>query len=100
MKTRQLNIILFILSLLPFQVWAQQGSSGEQDLTGMWRGTLYNDTTQKLLTYELAISEEKGKLTGYSYTIFDIDGKKEVGVKKIKIKRKNDELVIERSEER
>ena len=95
MKTRQLSKIFLVFFLLPMYVWAQPGSITEQDLTGMWRGTLYNDTTQKLLTYELAISEEKGKLTGYSYTIFEIDGKKEVGVKKIKIKRKNDELVIE-----
>jgi hypothetical protein len=95
MKRYLLNKFILIIFLVPIQVWAQPGVSIGQDITGMWKGTLYNDTTQKFLTYEIAISEENGKLTGYSYIIFDIDGKKEVGVKKIKIKRKHDQLVIE-----
>ena len=87
--------ILLLLLLLPTLVTAQPGSSADQDITGLWKGSLYNDTTQQYLPFEIAISEEKGKLSGYSYTVFDIDGKLEIGVKRIKIKRKGDELTIE-----
>ena len=87
--------ILLLLLLLPTLLTAQPGSSADQDITGLWKGSLYNDTTQQYLHFEIAISEEKGKLSGYSYTVFDIGGKLEIGVKRIKIKRKGDELTIE-----
>ncbi|MEO6734451.1 MAG: hypothetical protein ABIN01_24740 [Ferruginibacter sp.] len=93
MKRQLLNSILIFL-FLPVYLFAQP-SSKDVDLTGLWKGSLYNDTTKKYLPYEIAISEEKGKLSGYSYTLFDIDGKQELGVKKIKIKRTGDQLVIE-----
>ncbi|MEO6720737.1 MAG: hypothetical protein ABIN67_10225 [Ferruginibacter sp.] len=95
MKRQLLHKILIIFFLFPIYAWAQSGSLTNADITGMWTGALYNDTTQKYLTYEIAITEEKGKLSGYSYTIFDIDGKKETGVKKIKIRWKNDDLILE-----
>jgi hypothetical protein len=95
MKKRLLNKILFILFLFPLQLFAQTATEKERDITGLWKGSLYNDTTKKNLPYEIAISEEKGKLVGYSYTQFDIDGKKEIGVKSVKIKRKDDQLTIE-----
>ncbi len=95
MKRQLLNIIVFVSLLLPIKLFAQPASSADQDITGLWKGSLYNDTTKKNLPYEIAISEEKGKLTGYSYTEFDIDGKKEVGVKRVKIKRKDGQLIIE-----
>ncbi len=98
MKKRLFNSIIFISFLLPASLFAQDASSAEQDITGLWKGALYNDTTKKFLPYEIAISEEKGKLTGYSYTLFDIDGKKELGVKRIKIKRNNSQLIIEDAE--
>jgi len=94
MKRQLLYKILFIL-LLPIHLFAQPNPSAERDITGLWKGSLYNDTTKKYLPYEIAISEERGKLSGYSYTLFDIDGKKEIGVKSIKIKRKGDQLIIE-----
>lgn len=90
-----LNKILFLFFLLPFQLFAQTALDPATDITGLWKGSLYNDTTKKNLTYQIAISEEKGKLVGYSYTLFEIDGKKEMGVKSIKIKRKDNQLTIE-----
>lgn len=84
-----------ILFLLPLQIWGQTGLPAEIDITGLWKGELYNDSTQKYLSYEIAISEEKGKLTGYSYIVFDIDGKKEIGVKKIRVQKKDDKIIIE-----
>lgn len=95
MKKLLLNKLLFVLLLVPAFVLGQTGEEKEQDITGLWKGTLYNDTTQKYLPYEVAISEEKGKLSGYSYTMFDINGKKEIGVKRIKLKRDKDGIIIE-----
>lgn len=81
--------------LFPICLFAQTDKTAEQDITGLWKGSLYNDSAKKLLPYEIAISEEKGKLTGYSYTLFEDSGKKEIGVKRIKIKRKDGEIIIE-----
>ena len=92
---RQLLKTVFTVFLFPLTVSAQTATPLENDLTGLWKGFLYNDTTRKNLPYQIAISEEKGKLSGYSYTLFDIDGKKEQGVKKIKIKLKDDQVIIE-----
>lgn len=80
-------IAVFILQF-PLQLFAQ-------DLTGLWRGYMYNDTTQKNYKYEIAISEKKGKLFGYSHTYFIIDNKEYHGVKKVSIKKKNEKIVVE-----
>lgn len=79
---------LFVFFLLPLQSFAQ-------DITGVWTGTLYNDTTKQYLKYELAISEYEGKLSGYSHTIFIIDSTENIGVKSVKIKRSNDDFLVE-----
>ena len=79
---------LFLFFLLPLQLFAQ-------DITGVWVGTLYNDTTKHFIKYELAISENHGKLTGYSHTIFIIDSVQNIGVKTLKIKKSGDEYLIQ-----
>jgi len=66
-----------------------------QDITGLWKGTLYNDTTRQFYRYELAISEEKGKLTGYSHTWFILDDKQFYGVKKVKTNRLGEKIIVE-----
>ena len=66
-----------------------------QDITGLWQGTLYNDTTQQFYRYEVAISEERGKLSGYSHTWFILDGQQFYGVKKVKVRKMKDKIVIE-----
>ena len=95
MKRLLLNIIPFLLFLFPICLFAQTDKTAEQDITGLWKGSLYNDSSKKFLPYEIAISEEKGKLVGYSYTLFEDSGKKEVGVKRIKINKKGGEVIIE-----
>ncbi len=72
-----------------------------QDVTGLWRGFMYNDTTQQNYRYEIAISEEKGKLFAYSHTYFILNDKQYHGVKKLKVKRdgnmittEDDELIV------
>ena len=89
------RLSIFFLLLVPACLFAQNTTTEDRDITGLWKGSLYNDTTKKTLPYEIAVSESDGKLTGYSYTLFDIDGKKEMGVKRIKIKRKDGQIIIE-----
>ncbi len=64
----------------------------------MWKGTLYNDTTQQFYRYEIAISEEKDKLTGFSHTWFILDDKQYYGVKKVKIRKQAGQIIVEDAE--
>ncbi len=88
MIKKLLKLLFIILLPCPLQLFSQ-------DITGLWKGTLYNDTTKQFLNYELAVSENNGKLTAYSYTVFDVDGKKEVGVKKLTVKRKGNNILLD-----
>ncbi len=98
MKTQLYNKLILLVFFLPIHLFGQSKSVKDMDLTGIWKGSLYNDTTQRYLPYELAISEERGKLTGYSYTQFEGGGKNEWIVKRVKIKEKDNKLVIEDAE--
>ncbi|MCP9749528.1 hypothetical protein EGI32_00930 [Ferruginibacter sp. HRS2-29] len=69
--------------------------SADTDITGLWKGTLYNDSTHQFYKYEIGISEEKGKLTGFSHTWFLLDDKQYYGLKKVKVKRKDGKVIIE-----
>ena len=67
-----------------------------QDITGLWTGTLYNDSTQQFHEYEIGISKEKGKYTGISKTWFFIGLQRYEGVKEVKVSiAKNGKIVIE-----
>ena len=90
------SLKLIIVLLLPLSLFAQ--STAERDITGLWRGFMYNDTTQQNYRYEIAISQEKGKLFGYSHTYFILDDKQYHGVKKLKIKRDGNEITTEETE--
>lgn len=79
---------LVVFFLLPLRLLAQ-------DITGVWTGTFYSDTTKQYLKYELAISENNRKLGGYSYTIFLINNIENIGVKSVKIKRSGNHYFIE-----
>ncbi|MEO8109467.1 MAG: hypothetical protein ABI594_05535 [Ginsengibacter sp.] len=83
---------LFILCwLLPVKSFAQQ-----EDITGMWYGQITIIDTQTVkLPYEIAISEEKGKLFGYSRIVFHANGKDEAGVQNISIRRKGNKIIME-----
>ncbi len=83
--------LIILCWLLPVKLFAQQ-----QDITGMWYGELTIIDTQKVnLPYQIAISEEKGKLFGYSRIVFHANGKDEAGVQNISIRRKGDNIVME-----
>jgi hypothetical protein len=83
---------VFILCwLLPVKSFAQQ-----EDITGMWYGQITIIDTQTVkLPYEIAVSEEKGKLFGYSRIVFHANGKDEAGVQNISIRRKGYNIVME-----
>jgi hypothetical protein len=65
-----------------------------QDITGLWKGTMFNDSTKQALPYEIVISKEKGKYTGFSHSWFLVDGKKYYGIKKIKVHIAKDGKII------
>ena len=67
--------------------------SSSTDVTGLWKGTLYNDSTKQNYKYEIGISENKGKLTGFSHTWYNDSGY--YVIKKVKIKRTDDKIIIE-----
>ena len=81
--------LMALLSLFSFAVNAQ-----ETDITGLWKGTLYNDTTQMNYQYEIGISKEKGKYVGFSHTWFILDDKQYYGVKKVTIRISNGGKII------
>jgi hypothetical protein len=80
--------LLFILFLIPIRLLAQ-------DIAGLWTGIMYNDTTDQYIKYELAISENEGKLSGYSHTTFLIDSIKNIGIKLVKIEKEGDIYLVE-----
>ncbi|MBL7703415.1 MAG: hypothetical protein JNM14_14285 [Ferruginibacter sp.] len=65
-----------------------------QDITGLWKGTIYNDSTKQSLEYEIVISKEKGKFTGYSHTSYVINGTQYYGVKKINVRIAKDGKIV------
>jgi hypothetical protein len=64
-----------------------------QDITGVWIGFLETNGTR--LPYELAISRNDEKFSGYSLTTFTIEGVENKGLKSMKIKNRNGKITIE-----
>lgn len=56
-----------------------------QDITGLWQGTLYNDSTNQYLEYEIVISKEAKSYSAFSLTWFSVDEKKYYGIKKLDV---------------
>ncbi len=81
--------IIFIITVLCCPVFAFC-----QDITGLWKGTMYNDSTHQSLDYEIVISKEKGKYTGYSHTSYVIGTTKYYGVKKISVRIAKDGKIV------
>lgn len=77
---------LIILLVLPLQLLSQ-------DISGIWTGLMHTQGND--LLFELVISENKKKLSGYSLTIFTINGIENVGVKSVIIKKKRGNISIE-----
>jgi hypothetical protein len=84
MKSIQLLLLTFGLPLIAFS----------QDITGLWAGTLYSDSTRQEYHYEVGITQENGRYVGYSHTWFIIDEKQYFGLKKVKVKIAVDGKVV------
>jgi hypothetical protein len=82
------NLILLFLVLATV-------SSSAQKIGGFYSGTLFNDSTKMVQKYELAISEYKGKFSGYSYVTFIANDTFYYGIRKIKAKVVGDSLIVE-----
>ena len=65
-----------------------------QDITGLWKGTLINDSSKQPLQYEIFISKKHGRLSGFSQTWFLIDEKLYYGIKKINVRFAKDGKIV------
>ena len=83
------KIIMALFFCTPLMAFAQ-----EKDITGLWKGTLYNDSTQKFYKYEIGISKEKGKYSGFSHTWFLIGDTQYFGLKKVTVKIAGDGKIV------
>jgi hypothetical protein len=70
-------------------------SASAQVVSGLYSGKLVNDSTKREQTYELALSEYRGKITGYSYTTFVVKDTFYYSVKRVKGTKENGALVVE-----
>src|SRR5947209_1985162 len=70
-------------------------SSSAQKIGGFYSGTLYNDSTKMIQKYELALSEYRGKISGYSYVTFIAHDTFYYGIRKIKANVVGDSLIVQ-----
>lgn len=70
-------------------------SASAQIVSGIYMGRLVNDSSKKVQTYELALSEYRGKITGWSYTTFVSNDTFYYSIKRIKATRTADQLILE-----
>ncbi|HEV7620327.1 MAG TPA: hypothetical protein VGO09_01265 [Flavisolibacter sp.] len=70
-------------------------SLSAQVVSGLFTGKLVNDSTKKVQTYELALSEYRGKITGYSYTTFVRNDSFFYSIKRLKATKKDGQLIVE-----
>lgn len=88
-------IYQLMLLLLPGFAFAQTESPIKPSITGVWKGEFYVDSTKKTYPFEITISEDKGKYTGYSRIAFEEDGVKQVVFRDHKIKVNDNTVIIE-----
>ncbi len=90
MKKIILFISFIVLTSAAIPCFAQQGWNA----SGVWTGTLFNDTTKKFIPIEIAISYQNSRYSGYTYTVFVIDSIENIGIKEVTIKERDDQFII------
>lgn len=65
-----------------------------QDITGLWKGTMYNDSTKQSLDYEIVVNKVKGKLIGFSHTSYTANDQKYYSIKKIDVRIARDGKIV------
>ncbi len=93
------KVLFVLIMLLPGYLFAQQTAPKINSISGLWTGTIYNDSAHQDYKYELAISMEKGKYIGYSHTWFTIEGTAYFAVKKVSVKFAKDKKLVVVDEE-
>ena len=86
------KIISYLFLLIPALSFAQTSA---KNITGVWKGEFYVDSTKKTYPFQLTISEDKGKLTGYSRIAFEEKGIMQVVFRDHKISVTDNSIVIE-----
>ena len=82
------NFLSFLTLLISLPVLSQE-------VSGLYTGTLFNDTTKMVQQYQLALSDYRGKITGYSYTTFVVNDSFYYGIRSIKATIKEGNLFVE-----
>ncbi len=82
---------LLVLFFFPLSLFSQ-------DITGLWAGSLFNDSSGANIRYEIIIDEVKGKYTAYSQTSFIIDNREYTGMKSVLIVKLKDKFIFEDQE--
>lgn len=80
-------LVAIIIACFPLSVLCQ-------DITGLWTGTIKNDSTQETLKYEIFISKTRNKFSGYSQTWFVVNNKTYYGIKKLNIRIAKDGKIV------
>lgn len=82
------NLFLSILVLFSTTTFAQ-------NISGLYSGSLQNDSAKVTQQYELALSEYRGKITGYAYATFIANDTFYYSIRRVKGVREGAQLVIE-----
>lgn len=70
-------------------------SLAAQNISGLYSGTLRNDSNQYVQKYELALSEYRGKITGYAYATFIKNDTFYYSIRRVNAVREEDQLVVQ-----
>lgn len=73
-------------------------NSVAQNVSGFYSGTLYNDTTKHTQQYELALSDYRGKVTGWAYATFIANDTFYYSIRRVKGTKKGGNLIVEDAE--
>ncbi|HRF27081.1 MAG TPA: hypothetical protein PKW54_07055, partial [Ferruginibacter sp.] len=68
---KQIFVYIITLVLCCMALLSTGQPAGLQDITGIWKGDFYVDSTKKTYPFELSISEDNGKYIGYSRLSFE-----------------------------
>lgn len=66
-----------------------------QTVSGLYSGILHNDSAKQIQKYELALSEYRGKITGYAYATFIANDTFYYSIRRVKAVRQGGQLVVE-----
>jgi len=69
-----------------------------QNVSGLYSGILHNDSAKQIQKYELALSEYRGKITGYAYATFIANDTFYYSIRRVHATREKDQLMVEDDE--